>query len=52
MREEVHVERVPTEEGGEELRVRKEIVEDEEIVEVDVSKEEVNVEDETEHGDS
>jgi stress response protein YsnF len=51
-REEVHVERVPTEEGGEELRVRKEVVEDEEIVEVDVSKEEVNVEDETEQRSS
>jgi stress response protein YsnF len=45
--EEVRVERVPTEEGGEELRVRKETAEDEGVVEVDVDREEVEVDDES-----
>jgi stress response protein YsnF len=46
-REEVRIERVPTEDGGEELHIRKETVEDEEVVDVDVDREEVEVDDES-----
>lgn len=79
-REEVHVERVPVEEGRraseaeigddevvmpvteeevvvekrpevkEEIRIHKDVVQDEEVVEEDVRREEVDVEDQTEHG--
>jgi uncharacterized protein (TIGR02271 family) len=48
MEEEVVVEKRPV--VKEEIRLRKEVVEDEEIVERDVRKEEVNVDDQTERG--
>jgi uncharacterized protein (TIGR02271 family) len=48
MEEEVVVEKRPV--VKEEIRLRKEVVEDEEIVERDVRKEEVDVDDQTERG--
>jgi len=48
MEEEVVVEKRPV--VKEEIRLRKEVVEDEEVVERDVRKEEVDIDDQTERG--